>query len=152
MRSRFSMCPEDEEAVSIMIFKILLTGLLLVALPVAATTLKVDVTGIESAEGDVIVTLHNRRKTFPDGRAFRSVTVPADPKGVAVSFDDLEPGVYAVGVVHDLNRNGHMDTSVIGIPKEPWGVSGKRTLRKPTFSRSKFRLTGAPLTLTIEVD
>lgn len=134
-------------------YKTLILFILIVLAPAAsAATLQVNVTGIESSRGNVVVTLHTRRKTFPDGKAFRTVAVPADPKGVSALFENLDEGTYAIGVVHDLNGNGHMDTSVIGIPKEPWGVSGKRTLRKPTFNRSKFRLADASLSLTIDVD
>ena len=49
-------------------------------------------------------------------------------KGVATfRFTDIPPGTYAIGVFHDANSNGKLDT-FMGIPREGYGFS-----RNPPF-------------------
>jgi uncharacterized protein (DUF2141 family) len=38
----------------------------------------------------------------------------AAPEPVSVVFDDLAPGIYAVGTYHDENNNGRLDFPVDG--------------------------------------
>ena len=37
----------------------------------------------------------------------------------------LEPGEYMITVFHDSNKNGKMDYSLLGKPKEGYGLSGE---------------------------
>lgn len=64
----------------------------------------------------------------------------AAAEGVTCRFADVAPGRYAVSVVHDLNGNRRIDTTLIGLPTEAWGVSkGVRpTLRAPRFDEAAF--------------
>lgn len=53
----------------------------------------------------------------------------------------LKDGIYAVSAFHDVNNNGKLDTTIIGIPKEGYTFSGgKKTF--PSFSNSSFELRG----------
>jgi uncharacterized protein (DUF2141 family) len=59
----------------------------------------------------------------------------AAPEPVSVVFDDLAPGIDAVGTCHDENDNGRLDTDFIGYPKEGYALSnGMRAV----FSRPRF--------------
>ena len=64
---------------------------------------------------------------------------------------DLPPGTYAASVYEDLNGNEKLDHNLIGIPKEPVGVSGKPSDRfgPPRFDDCSFRLGHTPKTITI---
>ena len=42
----------------------------------------------------------------------------------------MPPGTYAVGVLHDENRNGRIDTGLFGIPTEGYGVSNNPRPRR----------------------
>lgn len=71
--------------------------------------------------------------------------------GVAsCTFADLPAGTYAVAVHQDRNGNGVMDY-VLGIPKEPWGISRDPVvrLRSPTFGAAAFWFDGAPTRLRL---
>ena len=63
------------------------------------------------------------------------VWLKADATNITHSFRDLKPGTYAIAVSHDLNGNHITDTTWVGIPKEPWGVSKniRPKLRAPRF-------------------
>ncbi|TGL61954.1 DUF2141 domain-containing protein [Leptospira ognonensis] len=59
-------------------------------------------------------------------------------------FKGLALKKYAVAVLEDLNGNGGMDKTMIGMPKEPWGVSNNapmHTFGPPTFEEASFQLT-----------
>ncbi|MDZ4726137.1 MAG: DUF2141 domain-containing protein [Leptospira sp.] len=59
-------------------------------------------------------------------------------------FKGLVAKKYAVAVLEDLNGNGTMDKTLIGFPKEPWGVSNNapmHTFGPPTFEEANFPLT-----------
>ena len=54
--------------------------------------------------------------------AFQEVKVK--PEIDTVIFEtNLPDGEYLVMLVHDINNNGKLDTSFIGMPKEPVGLS-----------------------------
>ena len=62
---------------------------------------------------------------------------------MTVTFKDLPPGRYAIESFQDVNANGKMDTSWIGLPLEPYGFSrdARAILSKPGFSSVSFQLT-----------
>ncbi len=43
-------------------------------------------------------------------------------------LDNISAGIYAVAVFQDINRNGRLDTSLFGLPKEPFGFSNNPRL------------------------
>lgn len=50
--------------------------------------------------------------------------VKLKPEFDTVIFEiNLPDGEYLVMLVHDINNNGKLDTSFIGMPKEPVGLS-----------------------------
>src|SRR5262249_40780283 len=58
-------------------------------------------------------------------RSLADQPIMRTPAGFASScrIDKLMPGEYAAFVAHDRNRNGKLDANLIGIPKEPFGMS-----------------------------
>ncbi len=52
---------------------------------------------------------------------------------------EVPPGTYAVAVHHDANVNGKMDTNLLGIPKEGYGVSNdpRPRFRAPRFDEAR---------------
>lgn len=59
-------------------------------------------------------------------------------------FRGLTKKSYAVAVMEDLNGNGKMDSTFVGFPKEPWGVSNDaqmQTFGPPKFTEALFLLT-----------
>jgi uncharacterized protein (DUF2141 family) len=68
-------------------------------------------------------------------------------------FEDIQPGTYALAVIHDENMNGKLDTNFLEFPKEGYGFSnGAETLLgPPSFSAASFQYDGGPLNLTISL-
>jgi uncharacterized protein (DUF2141 family) len=121
---------------------------LALAFPAVATAgqdLRVVVTGIESTQGEITCLLYAGGEGFPNDaeRAERSATYPSQSPLLTCTFDDVEPGRYAVAAVHDENGNGELDTNFRGFYKEPWGVSNnvRPASRAPRFLESSFYVT-----------
>lgn len=119
----------------------LIATTLLLASPVRAADLVVRVTGIPAASGEIGCALFTAAEGFPmDDAVARRVRLPADPAGVSCRFADVPAGRYAVAVSHDANGNRKLDTNLIGLPTEAWGVSNnaRPSLRAPRFDEARF--------------
>ena len=81
----------------------------------------------------------------------------ADVKAVAgetvIILRDIPPGVYAIEAYQDINDNDKMDTSLLGLPLEPYGFSrdARPFLSKPPFSRVAFTLTAGEQSQTLHL-
>ncbi len=108
-----------------------------------AATLEVLVRVQSPSQGSVGCTLYSSEAGFPMD-ASKAQTQQWHPAAADVTcrFDNLEPGLYAVAVSHDLNGNRKVDTNFVGMPKEAWGVSRnpRPTLRAPTFAEASFKV------------
>ncbi|MGJ8635149.1 MAG: DUF2141 domain-containing protein [Luteolibacter sp.] len=103
-----------------------------------AEPVKVTITGIRNDNGQVAALVYRSEKGFPDqrGDAFKIVSLPAKKGSVTLTMKGLEPGEYAIAVIHDENSNRAMETNFIGLPKEGVGVTGGMGYSKPKFSKS----------------
>ena len=64
----------------------------------------------------------------------------------------LEAGRYAIRLFVDTNSNGQLDRSNNGIPKEPFGSSGsKKMKRPPTFLESLVELSDRDSVIEIDL-
>ena len=56
----------------------------------------------------------------------------------AVTLTNLDPGRYAIILVHDENGNGKLDTNALGVPTEPYGFSNnvRGFLGPPAFKEA----------------
>lgn len=110
-------------------FTAALTALLLPAAGLAAD-LTVEINGVESSEGQLIVCLWETKTGFPlcpKDAPNRLILDAVD--GASAIFPNLEPGPYAVSAFHDKDGNGTLKQNFIGIPKEPAAVSGQKQKR-----------------------
>ena len=98
----------------------------LVATPVLAADLSIEVRGVRSADGRVYVAVHGMesKDTFPSGDgAVDRFRESARVGVIHLVARDLPPGRYAVNAFHDENDNGELDTNLVGIPSEGYGFS-----------------------------
>lgn len=111
--------------------------ILLASVSVAfAASLKIEVTGLASDDGDVHVALYDSAEKFPDSDgmiAERIITI--SNRTAETDFPNLVPGRYAVAVYHDENGNHDFDQGLFGIPLESYGFSNgaKAFLGPPSF-------------------
>lgn len=103
--------------------------------------------------GQATVCLWKDKAGFPNcqkGKPFRQMTVTVSKGRTVVRFQNVPEGRYALSVALDANANGKIDTNLLGIPREPIGVSGKKPrLGKPAFADAVFSHPGLPSTIRL---
>jgi len=108
----------------------------------APGTIALSVTAFESDKGKLLILLYDREEGFPTkpDKAARRFAAAIVDKKVEFEIPALGPGEYALSVVHDENDNGRLDSNLIGIPKEPVGVSNnaKGSFGPPKWKDAKF--------------
>ena len=84
--------------------------------------LTVEITNVTSEDGQIILAIYNSSENYDKRIAFQEVKLK--PEIDTVIFEtNLPDGEYLVMLVHDINNNGKLDTTFIGMPKEPVGLS-----------------------------
>ncbi len=65
----------------------------------------------------------------------------------------VEPGTYALALLHDENGNGEMDSNFLGLPQEGYGFSNdaKVFLGPPSFEAASFKLGPGRGAITLSV-
>jgi uncharacterized protein (DUF2141 family) len=78
-----------------------------------------------------------------DSTPVATADVPATPGATTVVLKGLPPGRYAIESFQDINGNGKMDKSWLGLPEEPFGFSrdARPFLSKPGFNAVAFTIT-----------
>lgn len=116
--------------------------------------IKVEVTGLRNSNGYVLVSLYKDGNGFPDQaeKAVRKAKLGVNERKATIVFNDIQPGQYAVAILHDENSDQKMNTNGLGIPKEGYGFSNNVTgaLGPPSFKRASFKYNGDISTVTIK--
>ncbi len=100
-------------------------------------SLEVNVNNIKSQKGSIRVGLFTSEKDFLKN-AVKGKVVKATGSEATVLFENLQPGEYALSVIHDENENGELDTNMFGIPKEgfAFGNNSMGTFGPPSFQKA----------------
>lgn len=125
-------------------FKPILFSLLVAAtaLPAAADTLKVNVTGL-SPNGVLLVALYKGEAAYAGGQPIKAERFNVSADTATLTFE-VEPGQYGLKILHDLNGNGKMDTNPFGMPVEPFAFSNnaKGRMGPAQWSDAAFEVKG----------
>lgn len=115
--------------------------LLLAAQAANAADLRVKVDGLTTANGPIIASLISSADAW-EGRAASvadRVVQPASTDAIELVFEGIEPGEYAIRVMHDENNNGELDRTDVGMPTEGYGFSNNpQVMRAATFAEARF--------------
>lgn len=120
---------------------IILTSILTTTAQEKTFNLTVNISGLDSDNGKVMIALYDGEAQFLNKR-FKSAMIKSNNKKVTYTFKDVPKGEYAVSFFHDENDNNKMDTNFIGIPKEDYGCSNNATgfMGPPQYEDAKFLL------------
>ena len=137
-----------------------LAALLLLAAPVPGWvdaepevgTLIINVSNLQSDEGDLRFVMFDSKKSFLKNAARAEITEIVDGQGSWV-VENLPYGTYAVLVHHDVDGSGKMERHWYGKPKEPTGASNDAPSKfgPPKFKHAKFDFAASSMTMTITV-
>lgn len=117
--------------------------------------LTVEMRGLRSDHGKVVLALFNSRAGFPEKVrvALRRASVGVKGGRARIVLRDVPPGTYAVAVFHDENGNGKLDTTWTGRPKEGVGMSNDARGHRgpPKFEDASFKLHGGGKKIQITI-
>ena len=120
----------------------------------ANANLTIRIENVLPAGGIIRMGLYDEAR-YPDDNSvpIASADVTAEPGATTITLHGLNPGIYAIQTFQDVNANGKMDTSWVGLPLEPFGFSQDATpfLSKPDFDAVKFTLKPGDNSLVIHL-
>lgn len=116
----------------------------------------ITILDIRNSTGTVACALFESRAGFPTeflSSATNVMVIKVRKSQARCTFEDIPPGTYAIGVIHDENMNGKLDTGFLGIPLEGYGFSNdaRELLGPPSFSAASFPYDGGVLDMTISL-
>ncbi|WP_297705799.1 DUF2141 domain-containing protein [uncultured Eudoraea sp.] len=107
--------------------------------------LSVDVTGVKSNSGSVLVAVYDSSDNFLDSdKMFSGGSSKAQLGNTWVIIDDLPDGEYALAIFHDEDGDDELNTNWIGIPKEPicFSIGKMKTFGPPKYQECAFKVEG----------
>lgn len=130
------------------------TATLLAALTIGtaaqAATLVIRAEGVQSAEGMVYVGICD--SSFDEATCPYRDRARARAGTIEFRVPNVRPGQYAIAIFHDLNGNGKLDRSFIGLPNEPYGFSndvGRRGV--PSFAGALITVRDPSTAVTVPI-
>ncbi|MFM2044812.1 MAG: hypothetical protein RLY86_3388 [Pseudomonadota bacterium] len=117
-----------------------------------AGTLTVTIGNVVAGKGEVFATLCTQAEFL--GRCALAAKVPAAGAEVAVRFDGVVPGDYAVMIFQDVNGDGKMGRGPFGEPSEPWAFSNnaKGRMGPPSWADSLVAVPAGALAIAVTLN
>ncbi len=106
------------------------------------SSLTINVSGLKNSTGVLTAELYSSKEKFLK-TAYKKGSAVIKSNTASVTFSDIPKGEYTVMVYHDINNNGKLDKSFIGMPKEPVACSNnaKGFMGPPKYEEAKFTIT-----------
>ncbi len=118
-------------------------------------SLNVAIAGLKNSQGQVRFSLFNSAQGFPGGgeQAIAKGSTSAADATPTFTFENLQPGQYAVAVFHDVNGDGVLNRGLMGIPREGFGFSQnpKLLMGAPSFKRAAITVDNGCLEICIQL-
>lgn len=121
----------------------------------SGTPVTVTATGLESPDGQLVLLAYDNEEDWLTARYHtREIVALAGPlpPGGDITIDiRLPAGEYALLLFHDLDGDGQLRRNLLGIPREPLGLSGAASARfgPPDYREAAVRVDDTPLELVI---
>ena len=119
------------------------------------TSLRVKVTGIRSADGDIHILIFNKAMGFPmnEDMAYRHVKCKAAKGEVTLDMANMPSGKYAISSFHDFDGNNRFDKSWFGSPVEDYGFSNipGEYCGTPSFQQTSFDVNAASNSVSVKL-
>ena len=124
--------------------------------PETVNEIVVEILGLENDQGQIGCRIFSNEDGFPDKKEKADRQLYSKPKSKkgGCTFKGFKPGTYAISVMHDLDSSGDLNTSLVGRPKEPWGVSNDAPAHRfgpPEFKECTFKYQGGKKVIKIKL-
>ena len=121
-----------------------------------AADLELDVQGLASQQGEILVAVYAGPDTWlkTPVTVARQAASASQGGSVHVVVKDVPEGTVAVSLFHDLNSNGRLDMNAMGMPLEPYGFSNDAVgqFGPPTFAQASFELKAPSAHITVKLN
>lgn len=119
-----------------------------------AGPLTVSIDGLKAKnKGQLIIMIFDQEEGFPkviDNAKYQGKIKQIQTE-TSYTFPNIPYGNYAISVFLDENKNGKMDSNMIGFPKEPIGATNLKRLGRPSFSKATVAFSAAASSFTIKL-
>jgi len=112
-------------------------------------TITVSIDNVKNDTGKVSFALHTE-DTFMKGNGIMNTETEIKDGKVTITFENVEPGEYAIMALHDENENKRMDFQDNGMPIESYGISNNvMAFGPPQYGDAKFKVEDKNLEFSI---
>ena len=103
------------------------------------STITLMIEGVDDPVGEIRIAIFDSENRYLENPSLADV-VPASQTKIEWQIENLAYGQYAIAVYHDKNKNGKLDTNMLGIPLEEYGFSNNARGRfgPASWSQAKF--------------
>ena len=103
------------------------------------STITLMIEGVDDPVGEIRIAIFDSENRYLENPSLADV-VPASQTKIEWQIENLAYGQYAIAVYHDKNKNGKLDTNMLGIPLEEYGFSNNARSRfgPASWSQAKF--------------
>ena len=131
-------------------------GAQVVAQQADGVAVTITVTNIRNDDGVVRACMTADEDEFPrcqDNPDAHRAVVDASEEGVTFRFYNVQPGRYAIALLHDEDDDGKMDRALGMMPTEGYGFSrdARVTTGPPRFSSAAIDIGSEPLSQSIRM-
>ena len=115
--------------------------------------ISVTISGIQENKGQIRLGIFKNEASFPkQGEQYKGYLIDVKDKKASLKIYNIPKGTYAIGVMHDANKNEKLDKNWVGYPTELYGFSNdaRATFSAPSYESASFYHDGKT-TMTIKV-
>ena len=112
------------------------------------------VNNLRSNTAPITIGVYGTTNKFPDPKdQMKEYKFTPNGNQLVAKIKDLKFGTYALAIYQDVNSNGKIDKTVIGIPTEPYAFSNnyKPKVKAPNFDDCKFQYDSKSNTVTMNL-
>jgi uncharacterized protein (DUF2141 family) len=117
--------------------------------------LSITIDGLRNQKGQLCMSLFKSNRGFPSDsrKAVQGKCIRINGSSVAINFSNLNPGSYAVAVIHDANSDKNLNRNYLGIPTEGFGFSRNPQIVSgpPKFGDTSFLVVGDSTNIAIQL-
>lgn len=123
--------------------RFIISALLLVSAQTFAAPVEFRVQKLATPAGRIEISLFAQPADWARETAAQLIVISPLKSRTATITVDLPPGEYAFFLYQDVNNNGQLERSFVGLPKEPYAFSNNVEihLSKPSWDAMKFTVT-----------
>ena len=103
------------------------------------STITLMIEGVDDPVGEIRIAIFDSENRYLENPSLADI-IPASQTKIEWQIENLAYGQYAIAVYHDKNKNGKLDTNMLGIPLEEYGFSNNARGRfgPASWSQAKF--------------